>query len=246
MFEEENLDKENNDNNEEDEDDNLEEEDEEKMIENIEKIDDFQSPHKYLFRLCILGDAGVGKTSLITRFCDNSFKQSYNNTIGVDFRLVSLKYKKKITKIHIWDTAGQERFRSLALNYINNSHGFVFVYDLTDKSSFDNINSWIDLVLEKNKKSVFNFLIGNKCDIENKRQVSENDGQELAKEKNLFFLETSAKTDQNVQKLFKYFTAKLIKYCYKNKYEEEDNIELSSSKTEVLEIQRPSQSSCPC
>ena len=246
MLEEENLDKEENNNDNGNDDENLEEEDEEKMIENIEKIEDYQAPHKYLFRLCLLGDAGVGKTSLITRFCDNSFKDNYNNTIGVDFRLVTLKYKKIISKIHIWDTAGQERFRSLALNYINNSHGFVFIYDITDKSSFDNINNWIDLTLDKNKKSVFNFLIGNKCDIEKERKVPQNEGQQLAKEKNLYFLETSAKTNENVQKLFNYFTVKLIKYYSKNKYEEEDNIGLSSSKTEELNTKRPSQSKCSC
>ena len=246
MLEEENLDKDENNNDDGNDDENLEEEDEEKMIQNIEKIEDYQTPHKYLFRLCLLGDAGVGKTSLITRFCDDSFKENYNNTIGVDFRLATLKYKKIISKIHIWDTAGQERFRSMALNYINNSHGFAFVYDIADKSSFDNINNWIDLVLDKNKKSVFNFLIGNKCDIDKERQVSQNDGQQLAEQKKLYFLETSAKTNENVQKLFNYFTVKLIKYYNKNKYEEEENIELSSSKAEELNTQRPKESNCSC
>ena len=246
MLEEENLDKDENNNDDGNDDENLEEEEEEKMIQNIEKIEDYQTPHKYLFRLCLLGDAGVGKTSLITRFCDDSFKENYNNTIGVDFRLVTLKYKKIISKIHIWDTAGQERFRSMALNYINNSHGFAFVYDIADKSSFDSINNWIDLVLDKNKKSVFNFLIGNKCDIDKERQVSQNDGQQLAEQKKLYFLETSAKTNENVQKLFNYFTVKLIKYYNKNKYEEEENIELSSSKAEELNTQRPKESNCSC
>ena len=89
---------------------------EDKFIKNIEKISDFQEDHKYLFRVCLLGDAGVGKTSLITRFCDNYFSDNYNNTIGVDFRLATLKYDNIILKIHIWDTAGQERFRSLSVN----------------------------------------------------------------------------------------------------------------------------------
>ena len=137
-------------------------------------------------------------------------------------------------------------FRSMDLNYINNSYGFAFVYDIADKSSFDNINNWIDLVLDKNKKSVFNFLIGNKCDIDKERQVSQNDGQQLAEQKKLYFLETSAKTNENVQKLFNYFTVKLIKYYNKNKYEEEENIELSSSKAEELNTQRPKESNCSC
>ena len=108
-----------------------EEGEENEFIQGIEKLDDYQLKHNYLFRICLLGDAGVGKTSLLTRFCDNSFKENYNNTIGVDFRLVTLQYRDIISKVHIWDTAGQERFRSLALNYLNNSHAFIFVYDLT-------------------------------------------------------------------------------------------------------------------
>ena len=118
---------------------------EDKFIKNVEKINDYQLQHKYLFPICLLGEAGVGKTSLLTRFCDNSFKERYNNTIGVDFRVITLKYKNIISKIHIWDTAGQERFRSLALNYINNSQGFIFVYDITNRESFNNVENWVNL-----------------------------------------------------------------------------------------------------
>ena len=245
--EEENIDTEINNKNEEQEDDfDDNEEDEEILIKKIEKLDEYQLPYKYIFRLCLLGDPGVGKTSLITRFCDGSFKENYNNTIGVDFRLASLKYKKIITKVHIWDTAGQERFRSLALNYINNSHGFAFVYDITDKKSYENITNWISIALDKNKNSKFNFLIGNKSDKENERQISQNEAEKLAKSKNLIFLETSAKNDENVKKLFYYFTIKLIKYYKNNNYEEEDSIHLTSSKTEELATTRPSQSKCSC
>ena len=162
-------------------------------INSIERLDDYQLPHKYLFRLCLLGEAGVGKSSILTRFCDNTFKENYNNTIGLDFRVVTLKYKDIISKLHIWDTAGQERFRSLSLNYLHNSHGFIFVYDVSDKNSFENIINWINLGFDNNKNSIINFLIGNKCDLENKRQVSQNEGEQFAKEKNLIFLEASCK-----------------------------------------------------
>ena len=137
---------------------------EDKFIKNVEKINDYQLQHKYLFPICLLGEAGVGKTSLLTRFCDNSFKERYNNTIGVDFRVITLKYKNIISKIHIWDTAGQERFRSLALNYINNSQGFIFVYDITNRESFNNVENWVNLALEKNNKNICNFLVVNKTD----------------------------------------------------------------------------------
>ena len=215
-------------------------------INSIEKLKDYDIVHKYLFRICLLGDAGVGKTSILTRFCDNTFKESYNNTIGVDFRLVTLKYKDIISKLHIWDTAGQERFRSLTLNYLHNSHGFLFIFDITNKDSFDNIVNWINLSFDNNKNSVINFLIGNKCDQNSSRKVEESEAQQFAKEKDLIYLETSAKSDENIQKLFYYCVYKLIKYYDKNDYSEEDNTQLYSNHTEEIKIQRPNQNKCGC
>jgi Ras-related protein Rab-1A len=219
---------------------------EDKFIKNVEKINDYQLQHKYLFPICLLGEAGVGKTSLLTRFCDNSFKERYNNTIGVDFRVITLKYKNIISKIHIWDTAGQERFRSLALNYINNSQGFIFVYDITNRESFNNVENWVNLALEKNNKNICNFLVGNKTDKEAERKVSVKEGEILAKEKNFFFLETSAKTDDNVQKLFYYCLYRLIEYYKKHEYVENSQISLSNSNTEEISTIRQPESKCSC
>ena len=219
---------------------------EDKFIKNVEKINVYQLQHKYLFPICLLGEAGVGKTSLLTRFCDNSFKERYNNTIGVDFRVITLKYKNIISKIHIWDTAGQERFRSLALNYINNSQGFIFVYDITNRESFNNIENWVNLALEKNNKNICNFLVGNKTDKEAERKVSVKEGEILAKEKNFFFLETSAKTDDNVQKLFYYCLYRLIEYYKKHEYIENSQISLSNSNTEEISTIRQPESKCSC
>ena len=219
---------------------------EDKFIKKVELINEFQQAHKYLFRLCLLGEAGVGKTSLLTRFCDNSFKENYNNTIGVDFRVVSLKYNDIISKIHIWDTAGQERFRSLAINYLNNSHGFIFIYDITSKESFNNVETWINLALEKKAPNIANFLVGNKSDREGERKVSAEEGENLAKTKNLFFLETSAKTDNNVQKLFYYFLYKMIEYYKTNEYVEDNQIKLSQGNSEEIPTKRPNEKKCSC
>ena len=217
-----------------------------KFINSVEKLSDYQQQHKYLFRICLLGDANVGKTSLLSRFCDNSFKENYNNTIGVDFRLVTLKCNGFISKIHIWDTAGQERFRSLALNYLNNSHGFIFMYDITDRDSFNNVVNWIDLALEKNVKTIANFLVGNKCDNEGKRQISIEEGKNLAKDKNLFFMETSAKANNNVQKLFYFFLYKLIEFYKTNNYVEEEKLVLNKENSEEISTIRPSKKNCNC
>jgi len=224
----------------------MEEEEDMDEINSIEKLEDYDIGHKYLFRICLLGDAGVGKTSILTRFCDNTFKENYNNTIGVDFRVVTLKYKDIISKIHIWDTAGQERFRSLTINYLHNSHGFLFIFDITNKDSFDNVVNWINLSFDNNKNSVINFLIGNKCDQNSRREVEETEAQHFAKEKHLIYLEVSAKNDENIQKLFYYCAYKLIKYYDKNYYTEEDNTQLNSSHTEEIKIQRPNQNKCGC
>ena len=217
-----------------------------KFINSVEKLSDYQQQHKYLFRICLLGDANVGKTSLLSRFCDNSFKEKYNNTIGVDFRLVTLKCNGFISKIHIWDTAGQERFRSLALNYLNNSHGFIFMYDITDRDSFNNVVNWIDLALEKNVKTIANFLVGNKCDNEGKRQISIEEGKNLAKDKNLFFMETSAKANNNVQKLFYFFLYKLIEFYKTNNYVEEERLVLNKDNSEEISTVRPTKKNCNC
>jgi small GTP-binding protein len=224
----------------------MEEDNEEDYLNLIEKLEEYNTQHKYLFRICLLGDSGVGKTSVLTRFCDNSFKENYNSTLGVDFRIVTLKYKDIISKLNIWDTAGQERFKSLAVNYLHNSHGFIFVFDLTNKESFENIVSWINLSFDTNKNSIINFLIGNKCDRDSDRKVQQSEAELLAKEKNLHYLETSAKSDENIQKLFYYINYKLIKYYDKNDYYEEFDNQLNSRHSEEIEIKRDNQSKCNC
>ena len=227
---------------------NDEEEDVEldKFILTVEKLNENLQEHNYLFRICLLGDAGVGKTSILSRFCDNTFKENYNNTIGVDFRLITLKQDNIISKLHIWDTAGQERFRSLASNYINNAHGFIFIYDITDLDSFNHVINWVDMALGKNPKTVVNFLVGNKSDNEEERKVSKEEAKNLAKEKNLFFLETSARNNDNIQKLFYFFLFELIKYYKVNQYQESEKIVLKQENSEEISTQRVDGNKCKC
>jgi small GTP-binding protein len=224
----------------------MEEDNEEDYLNLIEKLEEYNTQHKYLFRICLLGDSGVGKTSVLTRFCDNSFKENYNSTLGVDFRIVTLKYKDIISKLNIWDTAGQERFKSLAVNYLHNSHSFIFVFDITNKESFENITNWINLSFDTNKNSIINFLIGNKFDKDSDRKVQQSEAEQLAKERNLHYLETSAKNDENIQKLFYYITYKLIKHYDNNDYYEDFDNQLNSNHSEEIKIKRPNQSKCSC
>ena len=181
----------------------MEEEDIEE-INSITKLEDYNIGHKYLFRTCLLGDAGVGKTSILTRFCDNSFKESYNNTIGVDFRLVTLQYKDIISKLHIWDTAGQERFKSMSVQVIKTSDAVILVYSVNDKKSFNALDMWLNKLSDSSdlsKKPI--VIIGNKSDIEqSKRVISYEEGKQYADSKGYHFYETSAKTGENVEKAF--------------------------------------------
>jgi len=182
----------------------------------LEKIVDNTIHHKYMFRICLIGNICVGKTSLLARYADNYFKESYANTIGVDFRVITLKYKDIIAKVHIWDTAGNERFKSITINYYRSSHGFIYVYDITSKESFENLDMWINLTNENCGTNAINFLVGNKSDLEKEREVTKEEGEEFAKKYDLIFIETSAKNNDNVGKLFEFFTYKLIEYYQKN------------------------------
>ena len=197
--------------------DNNGEEEKEEMDFHIERITGDIRMHKYMFRICLIGGQCVGKTSLLATYTENAYKEKYSPTVGIDFRVITLKYKDIIAKVHIWDTAGQEKFKSISINYYRSSNGFIYVYDITDKDSLSNLEFWIKLTKENTDSNVINFLVGNKSDLEKKREVSTEEGKEFAKNHNLIFMETSAKTNNNVQKLFEYFTYKLIKYFEKNK-----------------------------
>ena len=153
--------------------------------------------------LITLGDAEVGKTSLIIRYIKNSFSHNYLATLGVDSQIKRIKLKdgQKI-KVIITDTAGQERFKSIAVNYIKKANGILLIYDITNKQSFENINNWAQEIKEKTNGSIPMILIGNKTDLEEKRCISEDEGEKFAVNCNdgISFYETSCKTGKNVEK----------------------------------------------
>jgi len=155
-----------------------------------------------IVRLLTIGDSGAGKSSLLLRYTQNEFTVEYMPTIGIDFRLKTIDVKGKTVKVQVWDTAGQERFRTITHNYYRGAHGIALVYDVTQDGSFSNIRKWIQDVRTYAEDSVNIVLIGNKSDLDNKRVIDKQRGQELADEYNIAFFETSAKSDQNVQEAF--------------------------------------------
>ena len=170
-----------------------------------------EQEYDYLFKLLLIGNSSVGKSSLLFRFVENVWDDSFVPTIGVDFKLKTLEVNGKKVKLQIWDTAGQERFKNITASYYRGGNGVLVVYDITDRDSFDNLNSWL-IEIEKNaNKNVYKLLIGNKCDLEDKRKVTYQEGKDFATSNGMQFIETSAKTDTKVKDAFEMLTQEIIK-----------------------------------
>jgi Ras-related protein Rab-1A len=170
----------------------------------MSNIKSFQAPleYDYLFKIIIIGNSGVGKSSLLLRFTDRIFEYSHVSTIGVDFKIQTIQLDNKIIKMQIWDTAGNERFRTITTSYYRGSHGVCIVFDLTDKQSFENINSWFTEIEKYASNNIKKILVGNKCDISKDREISYQEANEFANKLNIPYIETSAKDSINVQELF--------------------------------------------
>jgi small GTP-binding protein len=156
------------------------------------------------YKLVFLGDQSVGKTAIITRFMYDTFDGTYQATIGIDFLSKTMYLEDRTVRLQLWDTAGQERFRSLIPSYIRDSSVAVVVYDITNRASFLNAPKWIeDVRAERGPDDVVIMLVGNKTDVSDKRQVSVEQGEELAETLGVLFMETSAKMGFNVKPLFR-------------------------------------------
>uniref|UniRef100_A0A7N6BYV4 RAB6B, member RAS oncogene family a n=1 Tax=Anabas testudineus TaxID=64144 RepID=A0A7N6BYV4_ANATE len=161
---------------------------------------DFGNPLRK-FKLVFLGEQSVGKTSLITRFMYDSFDNTYQATIGIDFLSKTMYLEDRTVRLQLWDTAGQERFRSLIPSYIRDSTVAVVVYDITNVNSFQQTSKWIDDVRTERGSDVIIMLVGNKTDLADKRQITIEEGEQRAKELSVMFIETSAKTGYNVKQV---------------------------------------------
>jgi small GTP-binding protein len=168
--------------------------------------------YDHLFKLLIIGESGVGKTCLLLRFTDDSFTANHLTTIGIDFKIKIINLEDKQIKLQIWDTAGQERFRTITKTYYKGAHGILLVYDVTDDNSFKNIRNWVRQIEQNAQSNVCKVLVGNKSDRED-RKVSFDEGSKLAKEFNMQFFETSAKSNYNVNETFTFLTKEILNTC---------------------------------
>ncbi|XP_068571130.1 ras-related protein Rab-41 isoform X2 [Cebidichthys violaceus] len=195
------------------------------------------------FKLVFLGEQSVGKTSLITRFMYDSFDNTYQATIGIDFLSKTMYLEDRTVRLQLWDTAGQERFRSLIPSYIRDSTIAVVVYDITNLNSFQQTSKWIDDVRTERGSDVIIMLVGNKTDLADKRQITTEEGEQRAKELNVMFIETSAKTGYNVKQLFRRVAAALPGMDSTPEKSKEDMIDIKLEKQPEMTV---TESSCSC
>ena len=178
--------------------------------------------YNYLIKFIIIGDAAVGKSNLLVRYTSGQFKEEYQLTIGVEFGSNNVIIGDNTYRIQIWDTAGQENFRSITRSYYKNTACAIIVYEISNKKSFENISSWIEECKNTAPKSILMVLVGNKCDLEDNREVTEEEGREFAEKNGMLFFETSAKTGKNVEELFKE-SVKVIDQKIKENYYDLEN-----------------------
>uniref|UniRef100_A0A6U0H9X0 Ras-related protein Rab-11A n=1 Tax=Helicotheca tamesis TaxID=374047 RepID=A0A6U0H9X0_9STRA len=177
--------------------------------------------YDYLFKVILLGDSGVGKSNLKTRFTENTFDLESKSTIGVEFATKTIEIEGKVIKAQIWDTAGQERYRAITAAYYRGAVGALLVYDIAARESFDNLRRWMHELKEYAEPNIVIMLVGNKSDLEHMRSVETEEGMGFCEEHNLAFIETSALKASGVDSAFKNILAEIYHQTKKKTLEAE-------------------------
>ena len=188
------------------------------------------------YKIMVLGESKVGKTSLIKRYTKDQFGGVYLTTVGMDFQDKIIEIEDKKVRLQVWDTAGQERFRNVTKSYFQSSHGLLVVYDITDKESFDKINFWMENIKNNAPENVKLILVGNKCDLANERKVSYEEGENYAKNLNIKFFEASARDGTNVKEFFFYLANEI--------YQDEKTKGKDNKKTVQLDSKKKGKKGC--
>ena len=178
------------------------------------------SSKEYEIKICLLGDVSVGKTSIASRFCKNSFNENYINTIGGAYQQQNIILNNGVKmKLHIWDTSGQDRFRSMTNLYYRDAQVAILTYDVTNEQSLDSLTYWLKELNDKvDQDNMLLCLAGNKNDVDAKdKRVATIKGKEFADSHNMIFFETSAKTGAGVKELFQVIATKEFSIITENK-----------------------------
>ena len=172
--------------------------------------------YEVMFKVVLVGDSSVGKTNIMSKYLKNEFHEDSKATVGVEFGSKQFTVIGHQVKAQIWDTAGQERYKAITSAYYKGAKGAFVVYDITRKQSFDSVDRWINDLRAAADKNLTIIIIGNKCDLEDQRQVNKEQGEEKAKNSEVAFMETSALSGENLDKAFE----KMINEVYKKCHEE--------------------------
>ena len=184
----------------------------------------FENSEIFLFKYIIIGDSFVGKSKILLRYTNNSYNEIFVITIGAEFGAKTINIDGQEIRIQIWDTAGMENFKSITRSYYKNSICALIVYDISNKDSFKNVLNWIEDCKVFSPKNILLVLIGNKCDLEEKRQVSKEEGKKVAEENNMIFFETSAKDNINIDETFLKSAQKILENIKNKVYDEEEDL----------------------
>ena len=174
------------------------------------------SKYEYLFKIILIGNSGVGKSSIMQRYMKQTFNSNYKITIGVDFLMKSLKINDQIVKLQVWDTAGQEKYRSMISSYYRGAHVALIVFDLTSHTSFEDLPLWNENFYKNGPEQKNTILIGNKKDLVEERQVTQEEAELFSQTNNMIYFETSAKEGNNIDYVFNYTDEKLLEFYKSN------------------------------
>ena len=181
--------------------------------------------YELMVKVVIVGDSGVGKTNIMSKYLKNEFHEDSKATVGVEFGSKQFNIQGHQVKAQIWDTAGQERYKAITSAYYKGAKGAFIVYDISRKNTFDSISRWVSDITATADKKITLILIGNKSDLEDQRQVTKEQGEEKAKEFGLAFLETSASSGDNLEKAFSLMVNEVYKKCQEDiNAETDDNV----------------------
>ena len=172
--------------------------------------------YEIMVKVVLVGDSGVGKTNIMSKYLKNEFREDSKATVGVEFGAKQFTVEGHVIKAQIWDTAGQERYKAITSAYYKGAKGAFIVYDITRKNTFDSVSRWVSDLTATADKKISIILIGNKSDLEDQRQVTKEMGEEKANQLQVAFLETSAMSGENLEKGFQM----MINEIYKKNHED--------------------------
>ena len=184
----------------------------------------------YLFKIIVIGDAGVGKSNIITKYTRNVFDETMKPTLGVEFIMKKIQVLQKTVKLQIWDTAGQEKYRALAKNMYRNAVGILIVYDVSKRKSFENIKKWVEEARQYASENASVIIVGNKKDLVELREVSVEEAQSMTQELKCYFLETSAldNSDKMIEKVFSTIAEDILA-----KKDDDNDVQTGGAKIEI-------------